>query len=299
MAEENWNNQLEYLLKSRSLCHNDDYLEFLVKKVWHLSEPCKVADFGCGYGYLGTKLLPLLPAGSSYTGIDKSTSLLEEGKHIFAQMPYSHQFVEAEVYHVPVEDNSFDVTVSHALLMHLKQPADALNEMIRVTRDGGLVITCDANRNAWSALFHVDELNTQETTPLGLFQQMYKDIREKTGIDYNIGIKTPALMEKARLKNIGCRMSDCVIYLSPSMKEPEKTQTFEALCKEGLALPENVGKIKGKWRDRLLGHGVRPEDAERHINNELELDFRNKGKNYHTVFPAVLTWSYGTVEKNQ
>jgi 16S rRNA G1207 methylase RsmC len=31
----------------------------------------KIIDFGCGYGYLGMKLLPLLPKGSTYTGVDK------------------------------------------------------------------------------------------------------------------------------------------------------------------------------------------------------------------------------------
>jgi len=298
MVEENWDNKLEYLQKGRFLYHNDDYLEFLVKKVWRLNNPCKIADFGCGYGYLGIKLLPLLPAGSSYTGLDKSAPLLEEAKLFFSEMPYPHRFIESEVYNVPVEDNSFDVTLGHAVFMHLERPADALNEMIRVTRDHGLVITCDANRNAWSALFYIDEVNTQEVVPLGLSQQMNKDIREKTGIDYNIGIKTPVLMHKAGLKNIGCRISDCVTYLFPSMDDQKKKQLHEAFCNEGLALPEEFEKKKTQWQDRLFSHGVSLEEIEAQMSLELELDFRNKGENYHTVFPGLLTWSYGTVDKD-
>lgn len=297
MAEENWDDKLEHLKRSRFLYHNDDYFEFLVRNVWCLDNACKIADFGCGFGYIGTKLLPLLPAGSSYTGIDKSVPLLAEGKRIYSELPFQYQFIHSEVYNVPIEDNSFDVTISHAVLMHLKRPVDALNEMIRVTRDGGLVITCDANRNAWNALFYIDRVNTQEVTPLSLFQQMNKDIREKTGIDYNIGIKTPVLMHKVGLKNIGCRISDCVTYLFPSMEAGAKEQLFDALCNEGLALPENFEEIRQEREDRLLSYGIRQKEIDAQLDMEVELDFRNKGDSYYTAFPGLLTWSYRTVKK--
>jgi len=298
MVEENWDDKIEYLNRGRFLYHNDDYLEFLVRKVWCWDNVCQIIDFGCGLGYLGIKLLPLLPAGSSYTGLDKSTPLLEEAKRIFSKMPYPHQFIESEVYSVPVEDNSFDIAISHAVLMHLERPADVLNEMIRVTRDGGRVITSDANRNAFSALFYIAEVNPQEAAPLGLPQQMNKDIREKTGIDYNIGIKTPVLMHKAGLKNIGCRISDCVTYLFPSMEPQTRKRLHEALSNEGLASPENFEEKKTQWRDRLLSHGISAEEIETQLSLELELDFRNRGESYHTIFPGLLTWSYGTVEKD-
>jgi ubiquinone/menaquinone biosynthesis C-methylase UbiE len=297
LPEENWDNELEYLQKSRFLSHNDDYLEFLVKKVWRLKKPTKIVDFGCGFGYMGTRLLPLLPEGSSYTGVDKAPTLLKAGRDIFAKLNYHYRFVESEVYQTQFADGSFDVAVSHAVLMHLERPADALKEMIRVTRNGGLVITADANRNAWNALFYVDELNTQETTPLELSQKMNKSIREKSGVDYNIGIKTPVLMEKAGLKNIGCRMSDSVTMLFPSMEEAKKKRIFEFFCMEGLALPEDFQKTREKTRERLLSLGVRPEDVEKQFENEEKMDFRHQGMTYHNVIPNLLTWSYGTVVK--
>jgi ubiquinone/menaquinone biosynthesis C-methylase UbiE len=294
---ENWNDQLEYLQKSRGLSHNDDYLEFLVTKVWKLKKPVSIVDFGCGFGYIGTKLLPLLPPGSRYTGVDQAPTLLKAGRDLYSKLPYPHEFIVSEVYQTPFQDGSFDIAVSHAVLMHLERPAEALKEMIRVTRNGGMVITMDANRNAWNALFYVDELNTQETMPLDLSRKMNKSIREKSGVDYNIGIKTPVLMEKAGLKNIGCRLSDRIVMLFPSTEEPEKGRIFSALCKEGLALPENFPELKGKTRERLLGYGVRPEDVETQLDYEEKMDFRHKGMEYHTMFPQVFTWSYGTVEK--
>lgn len=71
MIENNtWGEKLDYLQSTRTQFWNDDYLEFLVKYVWNIDQPQNIVDFGCGYGYLGLKLLPLLPAGSTYTGID-------------------------------------------------------------------------------------------------------------------------------------------------------------------------------------------------------------------------------------
>jgi ubiquinone/menaquinone biosynthesis C-methylase UbiE len=297
LAEENWDNQLEYLQKSRFMAHNDDYLEFLVKKVWKLDKPVSLVDFGCGYGYIGTKLLPLLPPGSHYTGIDKAPNLLEAGRHLYAKLTYPHEFIESEVYTTPFADNTYDVAIALSVLMHLERPAEALREMIRVTRNGGMVIAANANRNAWQALFYIDELNTQETVAFGLTQQLNRDIRLKTGVDYNIGIKTPVLMERAGLKNIGCRMSDRVNYLSPSLDEADKEKLFEAFCTSGLALPDDFQAERPKIREYLLGHGVLPEDIETCFASQVEMDFKNRGKTYHTLYPELATWSYGTVEK--
>lgn len=297
MTEENWDTHVDYLKRSRILYLNDDYFEFLVSKVWKLNEPCSIIDFGCGLGYLGTKLLPLLPEGSSYTGIDKSAVLLREAESMYSTSPRQYQFFQAEACSVPFEASSFDVAVSHAVLMHLERATDALNEMVRVTRDGGMVITCDANRNAHSALFYTDGINIQERIPLRLGQQMNKAIRERSGIDYNIGIRTPALMDKAGLKNIGCRISDHITCLFPSMEVKERSQLHELLCKEGLALPEDFEAKKQEWIDRLTGYGVSREDIDSQMAIELEMDFRHRGQDYFTAFPGLLTWSYGTVVK--
>ncbi len=294
---ENWNNQLEYLQKSRFMAHNDDYLEFLVKKVWRIKQPVKIIDFGCGFGYFGTKLMPLVPEGSTYTGVDKAPLLLKAGGEIFSKLNYHHRFFESEVYKTPFDDSRFDIAVSHSVLMHIERPAEALKEMIRVTRPGGIVIAANANRNAWNALFYIDELNTQETTPITFSQQMNKDIRQKTGVDYNIGIKVPVMMDKAGLKNIGCRMDDRVTMLFPSMDLEEKKRVFEALCLSGLALPENFKEKQPEAREKFLGHGIKPEDIEKQFDNEEKTDFRHKGMNYHTMYPELSAWSYGTVEK--
>lgn len=54
------NSKLAYLKNTRDLYYNDDYVSFLVNTVWKITKPVHIVDFGCGYGYLGLVLMPLL-----------------------------------------------------------------------------------------------------------------------------------------------------------------------------------------------------------------------------------------------
>jgi len=63
-----WDSRLNYLKVSRKSFWNDDYLQFLVEKVWKIDKPVQILDCGCGFGYMGQMLLPHLPEGSGYTG---------------------------------------------------------------------------------------------------------------------------------------------------------------------------------------------------------------------------------------
>ena len=82
------------------------------------------------------------------------------------------------------------------------------------------------------------------------------------------------------------------------MEAEAKKQLHEALCNEGLALPENFKEVRQEREDRLFSYGISQKEIDTQLNMELELDFRNKGDSYHTAFPGLLTWSYGTVEKD-
>lgn len=53
-----WAHRAQELRRSRRRMWNDDYLGFLVEKVWKLTEPVRVLDCGCGAGALGLALLP-------------------------------------------------------------------------------------------------------------------------------------------------------------------------------------------------------------------------------------------------
>ncbi len=103
-----------YLEENRHRFHNDDYIEFLIQKVWELSRPTRIVDFGCGLGYLGMSLMPYMPEGSSYTGIDISDVLVEQAKDAFIGLPHDTKFMVGNGYAAPFEDASFDMAVCQA-----------------------------------------------------------------------------------------------------------------------------------------------------------------------------------------
>lgn len=293
---ESWEGRFESLRASRVLTHNADYLEFLVSKVWRIDrQPLKIAEFGCGFGRFASMILPLLSSGSSYAGFDSAANLVSKGKEIFAGSPYPISFVRGEVHHAPLRDAHFDVTIAHLVLMHVADPERVLREMIRVTRPGGLLITCDANRNGHNALLHIEESDEQENVDLELIQNVNRSIRHKSGVDYNIGMKTPVLMNRLGLKNVQARLSDLVVLILPPLDTAEKEQVFRAMCSEGLGYqPTDQAEID-RWREKLIEHGVSREKADREIKRQLGRDFLHKGTNYHTVSASAFTFSFGTV----
>lgn len=292
-----WDGGAEYLRLCYTLQHNDDYLEFLVRSVWKLDGVCRLAEFGCGFGKMGLVFMPLLAQGSSYTGIDTSSQLISQARQVFSKTPWPHEFYEGSIFQTPFQDNVFDVTFTHTVLMHVPDPEKALKEMIRVTKPGGMVIACEANRNAHTAMLHIEETNHQETVPLELFQTLNRSIRERTGVDHNIGAKLPVLMHKAGLKNVRIRVSDAARFLHPPLDTSEKQTLFKAICDEGYGQPKPTDEQRERWKANIMGHGIAEPEAEAEIERELDEDFLNKGGGYHTVYMSLLTWSYGEVEK--
>jgi ubiquinone/menaquinone biosynthesis C-methylase UbiE len=295
--EGHWDNTGEYLQQCFILQHNEDYLEFLATHVWKLDEACLLAEFGCGCGKMGLKLMPSLARGSTYTGIDQSAQLLALGRQLWSSTPWPAEFHEGSIYATPFASNAFDVTLIHTVLMHVPHPEQVLQEMIRVTRPGGLVIACEANRNAHTALLHIEETGHQDTTPLELFQTINRQIRVRTGVDHNIGFKLPVLMHRAGLKNIQVRISDAARFLYPPIDTDEKTRLFQAICDEGYGQSKPDDEQLKQWKASLMGYGITEQDAEKEIARELEEDFLNNGREYHTVYTSLLTWSFGVVEE--
>ena len=266
-------------------------------QVWQLEQPCRLVEFGCGTGKMGLKLLPLLPQGSSYTGFDESAALLVKALEVWENYPWQPVFYQGSIYHAPFRNDSFDIALTHTVLMHVPNVNQILLEMVRVTRDGGMCISCEANRNAHTALLHIEEINNQEQVPLDLFQTMNAAIRRKTGVDHNIGVKMPVLMHRAGLMNIQARISDAVRPLMPPLDTAYKNTLFQAICDEGYGQPRADEAQIARWKANLMGYGISEQAAQAEIERELAQDFLNKGQGYHTVFTTLLTWSYGTVVK--
>jgi len=92
MAEQ-WDDKFDYLNVTRGLYHNQDYWRFLVRDVWRLdTRPSRLIDFGCGFGWVGLFLMPMLAEGSEYTGLDLAAPLLERRALFSTSFPIARIF---------------------------------------------------------------------------------------------------------------------------------------------------------------------------------------------------------------
>jgi ubiquinone/menaquinone biosynthesis C-methylase UbiE len=78
------------------------------------------------------------------TGVDlREQYLIFARRRARSQHLRNVQFQSADVFALPFADASFDVVWTKYLLQWLKEPKRALNELRRVTRPGGVVVSCD------------------------------------------------------------------------------------------------------------------------------------------------------------
>ena len=99
-------------------------------------------DVGCGDGR--TSGLWLLNHGCSYEGVDVSAPAVAEAIGLGLQ---AQRIDDAST--LPFADRSFDVVVCVEVLEHLFSPLEAVGEMARVLRPGGLLIVTVPNVAYW------------------------------------------------------------------------------------------------------------------------------------------------------
>lgn len=211
---EYWNHSRELVKVWKHLYWNDDYFEFLVKQVWKWDKPIEILDFGCGYGHFGLKLLPLVPLGSSYTGIELDGEQIKEAKDYFAQTPYRHEFVQEDIYDYEPE-KKYDLVVGLFLLSYMKNPEMLLEKMKQSLKPGGMLLLMDANYAVEQAGYFSGLEKEENGRKCPDFSPVWEYEMSSQERDYRMGIKLPYLLKKCGLKNIQARISDMVQIYEP------------------------------------------------------------------------------------
>jgi len=96
-------------------------------------------DVGSGSGTISVTLAKVIPDGY-VTAIDVNEAILPRARANAEMAGITNiEFQLGDVYQLPYADANFDVSFCHQMLTHLKEPSDALREMIRVTKPGGII----------------------------------------------------------------------------------------------------------------------------------------------------------------
>ena len=216
-----WNENRELIKIWKALYWNDDYFEFLVRNVWNFGKPIDVLDFGCGYGFLGMKLLPLLPKGSSYTGVELDSGEINQAKEYFGKTDYFHEFIQQDIYRFqPVK--KFDLVVALFLLSYMHDPNILIEKMKASLKPDGMLLLIDVNMEVEQAGYFSGleneggGLKRPDFIPLWEYEISHQER------DYRMGTKLPYLLWRCGMKNIQARISDQVTIYQPSDKSKKE-----------------------------------------------------------------------------
>ncbi|MGN1084370.1 MAG: helix-turn-helix domain-containing protein [Lachnospiraceae bacterium] len=210
-----WNTNRELFKVWKTLYWNEDYFSFLVREVWKHDRPVDLLDFGCGFGFLGMKFMPLLPQGSSYTGIELDENELAQAKKFFDKTPYPHRFVKQDIYQYEPE-KKYDVVVALYLLSYVRHPEQMIEKMKASLKPGGMLLLIDSNMEVEQAGFFSGLEKEENGKRRPDFTEVWESEVCHKERDYRMGTKLPYLLKKAGFREIGARISDKVIVYDPT-----------------------------------------------------------------------------------
>lgn len=290
MGKAGWEVRADYLEVSRRCMWNEDYMRFLVEKVWKIDQPVHVGDFGCGIGFFGEFLMPLLPKGSRYTGIDISAALLERARKRLHGVDFEVDFEQADLTDYSAQAR-FDVAICQAVLMHIPNGLRVIDKMAQSVRPGGLVICCEISRNACNAGICFEGLDTDEFANLGILQKLWRADLLKTGADSNIGVKIPAYMRKIGLRDVDVRVNDYVHFVDPDAPPERHRRSLEAF----LSAWGGGGSEREKVIANLMDRGLTCAEAEHQYQCEKRTaaHLQENAQTAHLLSPMFMLISYG------
>ncbi len=111
------------------------------------SESLKLLDIGCGEGHF-TDVIKKEFINFEVHGLDYSVSAIDFAHKTFKNI----NFITANAYHPPYQDEYFDVVVCNNLWEHVPDPLQMLRAMKRVLKPNGLLIISTPSRYRFSNL---------------------------------------------------------------------------------------------------------------------------------------------------
>ncbi len=130
------------------------YFRSAIRQVLGEVSGVRILDVGCGGGLVSEQLAK---AGAIVTGIDRSApSIATARRHAVGSGLFNIEYLVGSVFDLPFADASFDAVVSSDFLEHVSDRLDdAVGEMSRVVRSGGVIAYDTINRTVKSLLLAI------------------------------------------------------------------------------------------------------------------------------------------------
>lgn len=172
-----------------------------------LPSACRLLDVPCGDGFYAADFARRIGASGRITGVDNSQAYLDHARRFIDRQGVSActEFINADVYNLPMGNDSYDVVWCARSLISLEKPLAALMEMKRIVKSGGTVAVLEDDE------LHRILINCPVRLELALNSAMAEAARERYGAFSGL---SPARRIYRLLLDAGLRL--------------EKRQTFSA-----------------------------------------------------------------------
>jgi SAM-dependent methyltransferase len=202
-------------------------------------------DVGAGPGTITADLAHLV---THVTALETSDSALE---HTRAGAGHSKNvdFVVGDVHALDFPDNTFDAVHAHQVLQHVASPVNALTEMARVTRPGGIVAVRDSDYAAFTWYPQLPVLDE--------WLALYRRVARMNGGEPDAGRRLLSWAQAAGLDDVTPSASTW-LFATPEDREwwggmwadrIVDSDIARAAIDSGEALPTDLSRISRAWRE--------------------------------------------------
>jgi 2-polyprenyl-3-methyl-5-hydroxy-6-metoxy-1,4-benzoquinol methylase len=196
----------------------------------HLRPDMSLLDVGCGPATITNDLAALV---KTVVGIDPSSSVITEAQRDFPAL-------DLRVGDLFEQNGHYDVVHAHQVLQHVADPVQALREMRRVCRPGGLVAVRDSDYGAF--------IWFPASRPLDRWRELYRAAARRNGGEPDAGRRLLSWAHAAGFADV--------------------TATTGTWC---FATPEDRAWWGGLWADRVRASDLRAHLLATGDTDEAEL----------------------------
>lgn len=207
----------------------------------------RLLDVGAG---AGTITVDLANAVAEVTATEVSAEALDLTRATVADRGATNiAFEVADVHSLPFDDGTFDVVHAHQVLQHVANPVQALREMARVTRSGGIVAVRDSDYGGfrwWPELPQLDR-----------WLELYRSVAVRNGGDPDAGRRLLSRAHESGITDV-VASSSTWCYATPDARvgwghmwadRIVDSAIAEQIVRWGLATPADLAEVSAGWRE--------------------------------------------------
>ncbi|MFT3798574.1 class I SAM-dependent methyltransferase [Microbacterium sp.] len=227
--------------RSRTAENSAAYLLPLLKPTDHL------LDVGAGAGTITADLAEIV---RDVTATEMGPDELSITRATLAERGAGNvDFRVADIHSLPFADAVFDVTHAHQVLQHVADPVQALREMARVTKPGGVVAVRDSDYAGFCWWPEIPALDT--------WLRLYRTAARANGGEPDAGRR---LLSWAHAAGLGAATatSSTWCYATPAERawwggmwadRILNSAIAQQLTRSGLATPDDLREISDAWKE--------------------------------------------------